>query len=329
MHSSSISDWIQRIHQRDRNSLSKAITLVESTRAEDQEVAIALLSEIEQHHPGLSYRIGITGSPGVGKSSLIEVLGLQIIESGHRLAVLTIDPSSSLHMGSILGDKSRMPQLSQHPLAFIRSTPSANVLGGLSKHTRDVIQLMECAGYDRIIIESVGVGQSEFDIGLIADLLIYLVQPASGDELQAMKKGIMEWADVFVITKSDGVMEKLANETMAELLVGKQYLTAENGSIHSAVFKTSIFKIESIQALLDYINKKYNLLIADNKLISNRFEKNGLYFDQHWIRSVSDALMSEPSFVSYHHQLKSEILSGNISVQNAFEKLIKFIFALR
>ncbi|MCK9389616.1 MAG: methylmalonyl Co-A mutase-associated GTPase MeaB [Sulfuritalea sp.] len=185
-----------------RRDLAKAITLVESTRAEHRQRARKLLEAVLPH-AGCSLRIGISGVPGVGKSTFIEALGMFLIEGGHRVAVLAVDPSSSVTGGSILGDKTRMGLLWQRPEAFIRPSPASGSLGGVAEHTREAILLCEAAGYDIIIVETVGVGQSETAVAGMTDAFVLLMLPNAGDELQAIKKGIMELADLVVFNKAD------------------------------------------------------------------------------------------------------------------------------
>jgi len=185
-----------------RRALAKAITLVESTRADHRQRAQALLG-VMLPHSGRSLRIGISGVPGVGKSTFIEALGMFLIGSGHRVAVLAVDPSSTVHGGSILGDKTRMELLSQREEAFIRPTPSSGSLGGVAEHTREALLLCEAAGYDIIIVETVGVGQSETAVAGMTDCFVLLQLPNAGDDLQAIKKGIVELADLVVFNKAD------------------------------------------------------------------------------------------------------------------------------
>ena len=187
----------------DRSILAQAITLVESSLAEDQEQA-AKLVDLCLPHIGHSLRIGITGVPGVGKSTFIEKTGLTIIEQGKKLAVLAIDPTSQLSKGSILGDKTRMGELSRSESAYIRPTPSRNTLGGVAGRTREASWLCEAFGFDVIFIETVGVGQSEIAVHGLVDFFLLLMLPGSGDELQGLKRGIMEMADMLVINKADG-----------------------------------------------------------------------------------------------------------------------------
>jgi LAO/AO transport system kinase len=185
-----------------RRALAKAITLVESTRADHQERAQQLLTRI-MPRTGQGLRLGISGVPGVGKSTFIEALGMHLISLGHRVAVLAVDPSSSVHGGSILGDKTRMEQLSMRPEAFIRPSPASGSLGGVAEKTREALLLCEAAGYDIIIVETVGVGQSETAVAGMTDMFVLLQLPNAGDDLQAIKKGIMELADLVVFNKAD------------------------------------------------------------------------------------------------------------------------------
>ena len=185
-----------------RRALAKAITLVESTRADHQQLAQQLLTRI-MPRTGQGMRLGISGVPGVGKSTFIEALGMHLISLGHRVAVLAVDPSSSVHGGSILGDKTRMEQLSMRPEAFIRPSPASGSLGGVAEKTREALLLCEAAGYDIIIVETVGVGQSETAVAGMTDMFVLLQLPNAGDDLQAIKKGIMELADLVVFNKAD------------------------------------------------------------------------------------------------------------------------------
>ena len=195
--------------------VSKAITLVESTKHEHQEQAQQIINTIIKHS-GNSFRLGITGVPGVGKSTFIESYGIEVISRGHKLAVLAIDPSSQLSKGSILGDKTRMEQLSVHPKAFIRPSPSSGSLGGVARKTKESIIICEAAGYDYIFIETVGVGQSETAVHQLTDFFLLLMLAGAGDELQGIKRGIMEMADALVITKADGANLEKAKMARAE-----------------------------------------------------------------------------------------------------------------
>jgi LAO/AO transport system kinase len=185
-----------------RRAIAKAITLLESTRADHRLQADELLTALLPH-TGKSFRLGISGVPGVGKSTFIEALGLYLIEQGHRVAVLTIDPSSTVSGGSILGDKTRMEKLSVHERAYIRPSPSSGTLGGVAEKTREAMLVCEAAGYDVVIVETVGVGQSETAVAGMTDMFALMQLPNAGDDLQAIKKGVMELADLVVINKAD------------------------------------------------------------------------------------------------------------------------------
>ncbi len=185
-----------------RRATAKAITLLESTRADHRAQADELLTALLPH-TGKSFRLGISGVPGVGKSTFIEMLGLHLINLGHRVAVLAVDPSSSISGGSILGDKTRMEKLSVHEKAFIRPSPSSGTLGGVASHTREAMLVCEAAGYDVVIVETVGVGQSEIAVAGMTDMFVLMQLPNAGDDLQAIKKGVMELADLVLINKAD------------------------------------------------------------------------------------------------------------------------------
>jgi LAO/AO transport system kinase len=199
----------------DRRALARAITLVESTRADHREAAEALIEAVLPH-TGNSIRLGISGVPGVGKSTFIEAFGLFLIDAGRRVAVLAVDPSSRRTGGSLLGDKTRMTELSRHDRAFIRPSPTGGTLGGVTRRTRESILLCEAAGYDVILVETVGVGQSETAVADMVDLFCLLLLPSAGDELQGLKKGIVELAELILVNKADGAMRAAAQHAVAD-----------------------------------------------------------------------------------------------------------------
>ncbi len=210
-----IPELAEKILKSDRRSLSRAITLVESSRADHQEQAAALIAEVSKHKRQ-ALRIGLSGTPGVGKSTFIESFGMQLIAQGLRVAVLAVDPSSARSGGSILGDKTRMDYLSREPNAFIRPSPSQSHLGGVARRTREAVALCEAANFDVVLIETVGVGQSETIVAEMSDLFILLLAPAGGDELQGVKRGIMEMADIILVNKADGDLKSAATRTCAD-----------------------------------------------------------------------------------------------------------------
>ena len=198
-----------------RRALARAFTLIESTRHDHRGDASALLQRL-MPHSGNSIRLGISGSPGVGKSTFVEALGNHVIDEGHRVAVLTVDPSSAISGGSILGDKTRMELLTRRSEAYIRPSPSGNTLGGVTRRSREALILCEAAGFDVIIVETVGVGQSETKVADMTDMFVLLLLPGAGDELQGIKRGIMELADLVLINKADGDLKAIAGRSAAD-----------------------------------------------------------------------------------------------------------------
>lgn len=214
-------EWAARVRAGDRAAVARAITLIESERPDHRPAAQALLHELgagaDLDGAGSAQRVGITGPPGVGKSTFIDTLGRQVIAAGHRVAVLAVDPSSSRSGGSILGDRTRMARLAAEPGAFVRPSPSTGTLGGTARATRETIMVMESAGYDVVLVETVGVGQSEYVVAGMVDTLLLLTMAGTGDSLQGMKRGILEMADVIAVNKADGPGEPAARRAAREL----------------------------------------------------------------------------------------------------------------
>jgi LAO/AO transport system kinase len=258
---------LQGLLSGNRRSLAKAITLVESTLDAHREQAQHILEQVLPHS-GNSLRIGITGVPGVGKSTFIEAFGLHLIAQGKRVAVLAVDPSSPIAGGSILGDKTRMEELSRREEAFIRPTPAAGALGGVAQKTRETMLLCEAAGYDVILVETVGVGQSEYQVAGMVDFFMVLMLPGGGDELQGIKKGIMELADALVINKADGESAQLAIATQ------RQYTSAMSLLRHNSFWTPRVmtcsaltnFNIDAVWSmLLEYQSEAIETHAFDTK----------------------------------------------------------------
>ncbi|MEM6304730.1 MAG: methylmalonyl Co-A mutase-associated GTPase MeaB [Pseudomonadota bacterium] len=209
-----VSEMAERIAAGERRALARAITLVESSRADHRAQTAELLAALPRDRHAL--RIGLSGTPGVGKSTFIETFGMMLTSAGTRVAVLAVDPSSARSGGSILGDKTRMDQLAREPRAFIRPSPSQTHLGGVARRTREAVRLCEAAGFDVVLIETVGVGQSETVVAEMSDLFLLLLAPAGGDELQGVKRGIMEMADLILVNKADGDLKAAAMRTRAD-----------------------------------------------------------------------------------------------------------------
>ena len=203
---------MRAIRAGDRRAIARTITRIESTRDTDRDLGQAILDALVSDS-GRAIRVGITGPPGVGKSTFVEVLGLMLVDQGKRIAVLAVDPTSPVTGGSILGDKTRMERLAVRPEAFIRPSPSGGSLGGVAHRTREVMLLCEAAGFDVVLIETVGIGQSEVAVASMVDFFLVLLQPAGGDELQGIKKGVVELADALVVNKADGATAALAERT--------------------------------------------------------------------------------------------------------------------
>lgn len=216
------------IRNGERRALARAITLVESARADHREQAQTLLNDLTRGGTPAT-RIGLSGTPGVGKSTFTERFGTEMIARGRRLAVLAVDPSSTVTGGSILGDKTRMDTLARNPAAFIRPSPSGGSLGGVARRTRETITLCEAAGYDLILVETVGVGQSEIAVSRMTDIFLLLLAPAGGDELQGVKRGIMEIADLIVVNKADGDLKPAAQRTRADYAAALRLMRKRDG----------------------------------------------------------------------------------------------------
>jgi LAO/AO transport system kinase len=258
-----------RLRSGDRRALARAITLVESTRPDHRQRAEALLDEVLPSTGG-ARRVGISGSPGVGKSTFIEAFGLARLDEGHRLAVLAVDPSSARTGGSILGDKTRMEQLSRRPEAFIRPSPSGGSLGGVARRTREALLLCEAAGFDLVVVETVGVGQSETAVAGICDLFLLLVGPGSGDELQGIKRGIMELADVVAVNKADGATADAARHTAADYRHALRLVRPKWAGRHTPVLTCSALSGEGLDQVWSALCELHRSLDADGSLAELR-----------------------------------------------------------
>jgi LAO/AO transport system kinase len=242
----------------DRRALARAITLVESRRADHRSQAADLLDGLIGE-TGNALRIGISGVPGVGKSTFIEVFGQHLIDQNHRVAVLAVDPSSTLSGGSIMGDKTRMEELSRRQAAFIRPSPTAGTLGGVTRRTREVMLLVEAAGYDVVIVETVGVGQSETAVARMTDLFVLMLLPGGGDELQGIKRGIMELADLVIINKADGDRVDAATQAAADYAHALTLLQTPLAGWTVPVVKTSALANSGIDEVCETIGKFVDL----------------------------------------------------------------------
>lgn len=246
----------------DRRAMARAITKLESTRDEDYAVGQAILEEMIGE-AGDAIRVGITGPPGVGKSTFIEALGLYLVEQGKRVAVLAVDPSSPVTGGSILGDKTRMERLTVKPEAFIRPSPSGGSLGGVAHRTREAMLLCEAAGYDVILIETVGIGQSEVTVASMVDFFLVLLLPSGGDELQGIKKGVIELADALVVNKADGPMEQTALRTRVDYASALDLIRSSNEDWRPVALAASALNEEGIAAVWNTILEHHALCVGN------------------------------------------------------------------
>jgi len=268
--------------------VSKAITLVESTKKEHQEQAQQIINAVIGHS-GKSFRLGITGVPGVGKSTFIESYGLEVINRGHKLAVLAIDPSSQLSKGSILGDKTRMEQLSINPQAFIRPSPSAGTLGGVTRKTKESIVICEAAGFDYIMVETVGVGQSETAVHELTDFFLLLMLAGAGDELQGIKRGIMEMADGMVITKADGNNVDKAKSARAEYSRALHLFPPTESGWIPEVLTCSSTENTGISSVFEMIEKYQRHTMANGYFNDKRIQQTKQWLHQ----TIHDALIDK------------------------------------
>ncbi len=256
------------VRDADRRLLAKAITLAESTRADHQALAREVMTELLPR-TGKALRMGITGSPGVGKSTLIEALGLRLIDEGHRVAVLAVDPSSAITGGSVLGDKTRMNELARNDRAFIRPSPASGALGGVAAHTREAMLFVEAAGFDVVIVETVGVGQSETDVANLTDVFVLMQLPNAGDDLQAMKKGVVELADIIVYNKRD--LDAVAAERAMKQMEGAlTLLRRASNNWTPVVLGASALLGDGVEALWSAVAQCRDALVASGELQRKR-----------------------------------------------------------
>lgn len=311
----------ERIRRGDRRALAKGITLVESTRSDHREQAARLL-ELIMPHTGNSIRVGISGVPGVGKSTFIESFGNHVIGQGHRVAVLAVDPTSALSGGSILGDKTRMESLSRNSDAFIRPSPAGQTLGGVARHTRETLLLCEAAGFDVIIVETVGVGQSETAVAQMTDMFLLLLLPGGGDELQGIKRGIMELADLILVNKADGDQQAAANRTVADYQMAVHFLHPRSRHWHVRVQPLSALKREGVDQVWQTVEEYRRALSEAGEIDARRAAQA-----RAWMWSeTADILLSElkesEAVKSLVTTLERDVTEGRLPPTVAAKKLI-------
>jgi LAO/AO transport system kinase len=311
-----------------RRAIAKAITLLESTRADHRAQADQLLTNLLPH-TGRSFRLGISGVPGVGKSTFIEVLGLYLIERGHRVAVLTIDPSSSVSGGSILGDKTRMERLSVHSHAYIRPSPSSGTLGGVAEKTREAMLVCEAAGYDIVIVETVGVGQSETAVQGMTDMFVLLQLPNAGDDLQAIKKGVMELADLVVINKAD--LDAAAATRAQTQITSSLRLLGLHGKAHdphgAEHWQPQVIQLSALQGLgLDgfwgAVTRFRELQTASGELAQRRQRQALAWMWERIDAGLKQAFQANPTVQAQLPRLTAEVQAGRLAASTAARNLL-------
>lgn len=319
-----IPELFARLREGNIVALSRAITLVESRNPEHQPAAAALMDAVLPHS-GKSIRIGITGVPGVGKSTFIESFGMHWIERGKKVAVLAIDPSSSKSKGSILGDKTRMEQLSAHPDAFIRPTASGGSLGGITFRTREAILLCEAAGFEVIIVETVGVGQSETEVSHITDFFLLLMLTGAGDELQGIKRGIMEMADGVVVTKADGQNLDKAKAARSEYARALHFLPPAPSGWTPAVKIASAYNHTGIAEIADMVESYVLKTTLNGFFLQQRQEQNLVAFDRLLHEGVFRLLFNETHFQAQVNSIRQQVEAGSLHPYSAVAGLVKDI----
>jgi LAO/AO transport system kinase len=302
--------------------LARAITLIESQRHDHRELADQLLTKLLPH-TGKSLRIGLSGVPGAGKSTFTEAFGTYVTEQGHRIAVLAIDPSSPKTKGSILGDKTRMEHLATNPNAYIRPTPSGCTLGGVARRTREAMLVCEAAGYDIILIETVGVGQSEIAVAQMTDVFVLILVPGGGDELQGIKKGIVELADVLVVNKADGDLDRAADRAKGSYQNALQLLYPSNSKWIPPVLKVSSVENRGVDTVWETLNDFKDVMHGEGL-----FEKRRMAQARDWMWSevgdnLMEALRAHPAVNAMIGSLEGEVAHSRATPSAAAKAMME------
>lgn len=313
--------YAERVRAGDRTVLARAITLVESTKAEHQTQAQALLQELLPYTGG-ALRLGITGVPGVGKSTTIDQLGMNLVEAGHKVAVLAVDPTSRRTGGSILGDKTRMNRLAQTPNAFIRPSPTSGTLGGVTRKTRETMALCEAAGFDVIIVETVGVGQSETAVADMVDFFLVLLLAGGGDDLQGIKKGVIEIADMIAINKADGDNVMRAGRAASEYQAALTIFTPRDAVWHPPVVTISGQENKGLDALWDKIQDHRKTMST-----SGTFQARRRRQAVEWMRDMMHdrlmaALKSNPAVAKRLPDIEGDVRDGRLLPTLAVDEIL-------
>ncbi|MGW2259898.1 methylmalonyl Co-A mutase-associated GTPase MeaB [Streptomyces sp. NPDC001780] len=316
-----IDAYVKGVLDGNRSSVARAITLVESTRADHRVLAQRLLTELLPYAGG-ARRIGISGVPGVGKSTFVDALGTLLTGQGHRVAVLAVDPSSSRTGGSILGDKTRMERLAVDPAAFVRPSPTAGTLGGVARATRETVVVMEAAGYDVVLIETVGVGQSETAVAGMVDSFLLLTLARTGDQLQGIKKGVLELADVIAVNKADGPHERDARSAARELAGALRLMRSPDAVWTPPVLSCSAREGTGLAEVWERLEQHRSLLDADGRLAAIRADQQ---VDWAWsmVRErLLRRLREDPAVRELTPELERRVREGTLTATSAAERIL-------
>jgi LAO/AO transport system kinase len=304
----------------DRVALARAITLVESAKPEDRETAQALLDRLLPY-AGKSIRVGISGAPGSGKSTLIDQLGLNLVALGHKVAVLAVDPTSSRTGGSILGDKTRMGRLAAEANAFIRPSPAGDSLGGVTKSTRETIALAEAAGHDVILVETVGVGQSETSVADMVDIFVVVAIPGAGDELQGIKRGLLELADIIAVNKADGDQIARANRAAIEYRTALHILASGHPNWDPQVLTLSARDDTGLDALWTKIAERHKALQNSGTLVARRSDQAVAWMREIFEQRLLVAFKGGRRAARHYQALEDKVRAGDMTPAAAAQEL--------
>ena len=305
----------------DRTWLGRAVTLVESTKPDDRESATELLQRLLPHTGG-ARRVGITGVPGVGKSTFIDALGTHLTSQDHRVAVLAVDPSSSVSGGSILGDKTRMPNLAIDDAAYIRPSPSSGSLGGVTRTTRETMTVVEAAGFDVVLVETVGVGQSEIAVADMVDFFLVMMLPGAGDELQGIKKGVLELADALVVNKADGGNEIAAQRAVRDYRAALAMTAPDNPNWVPPVLAVSAIEGTGLDQVWDQIQAYFQVLADSGALAGQRAGQQVRWMWAMVEDRLRDRLQDSPAVGDLAAQLEQQVAAGQTTPAAAADQIL-------
>lgn len=311
-----------QILQGNRRALAKSITLVESSHALHRQQAEYLLEQI-MPYSGNAVRVGISGVPGVGKSTFIESFGSHVIDQGHRVAVLAVDPSSAISGGSILGDKIRMEALSRNSSAYIRPSPAGETLGGITRRSRETALLCEAAGFDVILVETVGVGQSETAVAQMTDMFVLLLLPGGGDELQGIKRGIMELADLILVNKADGDQENAANRTVADYRMACHFLRPRSEHWQVQVQALSALHGNGVKSVWDMVESYHQTLSSAGEIQSRRAAQATAWLWRETADNLLQELKNNTAVKNQLSDIEQQVMAGQLPATVAAKKLLE------